>query len=76
MSNQYDKNSISETFADAISEEEKRKLYQAVSNQRHKALSTLTGVKTFVKANPIKATGLAVLGGFLITSIFKGKSHH
>jgi hypothetical protein len=76
MSNQFDKNSISDTFADTISEEQKRKLYTAVSNQRQKAVSTLTGVRTYVKANPIKATGLAVLGGLLITSILRGKSHH
>ncbi|WP_158768495.1 hypothetical protein [Paraglaciecola sp. L1A13] len=76
MSNQFDKNSISETFADTISEAEKRKLYKAVSNQRQKAVSTVNGVSTYVKANPIKTTGLAVLGGLLITSILRSKSHH
>ena len=76
MSNQFDKNSISETLSDTISETEKRKLYKAVSDQRQKAVSTLTGVRTYVKANPIKATGLAVLGGLLITSILRSKSHH
>ncbi|WP_166425801.1 hypothetical protein [Paraglaciecola sp. 20A4] len=76
MSNQFDKNSISETLSGTISETEKRKLYKAVSDQRQKAVSTLTGVRTYVKANPIKATGLAVLGGLLITSILRSKSHH
>lgn len=76
MSNQLDKNSISETIADTISETEKRKLYKAVSSQRQKAISTIAGAYSYVKANPIKSTGLAVLGGVLITSILRSKSQH
>lgn len=76
MSNQFDKNSISETFADTLSEAEKRKLYNAVSSQRQKAVSALTKVSTYVKANPVKATGLAVLGGLIINSILRSDSHH
>ncbi|GAC22502.1 MAG: hypothetical protein CL579_17800 [Alteromonadaceae bacterium] len=75
MSNQFDKNSISETFADTLSEAEKRKLYNAVSSQRQKAVSALTKVSTYVKANPVKATGLAVLGGLIINSILRSDSH-
>ena len=43
MSNQLDKNSISETIADTISETEKRKLYKTIYLLQHELPRILSG---------------------------------